>query len=85
MAKARKDPARPEITRDTLEMLLDLVEIRIGCLEVCDRDDARELRTLTRARDEIALLLGRELPPLVPALIAASRRFRRPVAGAGAR
>lgn len=47
------------LSRAAAEMLFDLVEIKMGCLEVWDRDDAKELKTLARARDELAALLGR--------------------------
>lgn len=62
---AKKQIAPTEITRGTLEVLLDLVEIKLGCVEIYDRDDARELKTLERARAELSHLLGREQPPPV--------------------
>jgi len=64
VANARMvDPAGERLSRSSAEMLLDLVEIKLGCLEVWDRDDARELKTLARARDELAALLGRPSLP----------------------
>ena len=60
VANARTtDPTGERLSRSSAEMLLDLVEIKLGCLEVWDRDDARELKTLARAREELAALLGR--------------------------
>jgi hypothetical protein len=47
------------MSRNTLEMLLDLVEIKLGCIEIYDREDNRELRALERARGEIMSVLGR--------------------------
>jgi hypothetical protein len=47
------------LSRAAAEMLFDLVDNKMGCLEVWDRDDERELKTLARARSELAALLGR--------------------------
>ena len=38
----------------SVETLLDLVEIKLSCLEVQDREDARELAILETARRELA-------------------------------
>jgi len=52
--------AAPVVSRNTLELLIDLVEIKLGCVEVYDREDQRELRALERAKAELnALLAGR--------------------------
>jgi len=48
------------ITRRTLETLIDLVEIKLSCLEVYDRDDARELANLENCLNELNLLAGRQ-------------------------
>lgn len=42
------------LTRQSLEMALDLVEIKLAALEVQDKDDARELTRLRRCRQELA-------------------------------
>ena len=34
------------MTQRSLETLIDLVEIKLSCLEVYDKDDARELANL---------------------------------------
>ena len=48
-----------ETSRQTL---LDLVEIKLSCIEVWNRDDRRELESLERAREELrALGSGRRL------------------------
>jgi len=47
------------LSRGTLELLLDLLEIKLSCLEVYDREDARERRNLEHARTEVSALLGR--------------------------
>ena len=41
------------LSRKALETLVDLVEIKLSCLEVYDREDNRELVTLQQARDEL--------------------------------
>jgi len=55
-------PCNPDptsgLSRDALETLLDLVEIRLGSVEVYDREDARELRQLKRTRDQLNAMLG---------------------------
>jgi|COG998Drversion2_1049125.scaffolds.fasta_scaffold235675_2 hypothetical protein len=48
------------ITLRTLETLIDLVEIKLSCLEVYDRDDARELANLENCLNELKLLAGRK-------------------------
>jgi hypothetical protein len=37
----------------TLETLIDLVEIKLSCMEVIDREDARELANLERCLGEL--------------------------------
>lgn len=39
MARHRKLDANTALTREALETLLDLVEIRLGCVEVYDREE----------------------------------------------
>lgn len=41
------------ISQQSLETLIDLVEIKLSCMEVWDKDDRRELKNLERARDEL--------------------------------
>ena len=47
------------ISTQSLDALIDLVEIRLSCMEVWDRDDARELNRLQQARGELMTLAGR--------------------------
>ena len=44
------------LSNQSIESLLDLLDIKISQMDVFDRDDARELRQLERARDELAAL-----------------------------
>jgi hypothetical protein len=41
------------LSRQCIENLLDLVEIKIGSLQVLDREDAREMRSLETCRSEL--------------------------------
>jgi hypothetical protein len=47
------------LTRRSIATLLDLVEIKLSCIEVVDREDHRELKTLKACRDELLQLLER--------------------------
>jgi hypothetical protein len=58
MARHRKLDSNTALTREALETLLDLVEIRLGCVEVYDREDARELKQLEKTRDQLNGMLG---------------------------
>ncbi|SMF48372.1 hypothetical protein SAMN06265365_11659 [Tistlia consotensis] len=44
------------LSKRSLETLLDLVEIKLSCMEVWDRDDRRELQSLEAARTELRSL-----------------------------
>ena len=48
------------MTQRSLETLIDLVEIKLSCLEVYDKDDARELAKLEVCLKELNTLAGRE-------------------------
>ena len=41
------------ISQRTLDTLVDLVEIKLSCLEIYDREYSRELQNLERCRDEL--------------------------------
>ena len=45
------------LSKRTIETLNDLVEIKLSCIQVFDRDDAKEMAALERARRELAALL----------------------------
>ena len=51
------------LSKRTLETLIDLVEIKLSCMEIFDREDAREQAALELARRELQSLL----PPKVKA------------------
>lgn len=66
MARHRRLNPAEGLTRESLETLLDLVEIRLGHVEIYDREDARELRQLQRTRDQLSCMLGLPEPPDLP-------------------
>lgn len=43
------------LSRQSLEILLDLIEIKVSALQIQDRDDARELNKLRKCRQELLL------------------------------
>lgn len=44
------------------ETLLDLVEVKLSCIEVFDRDDRREVALLKICRDELLAMTGQAGP-----------------------
>ena len=46
------------ISKRTLETLIDLVEIKLSCMEVYDRDDSRELAHLERCLGELRNIIS---------------------------
>lgn len=57
------------LSKRSIETLLDLVEIKLSCIEVFDREDQRELQSLEAARRELTALV----PPRGNAKIAAAQ------------
>jgi hypothetical protein len=50
------------LTKRSVETLIDLVEIKLSCLQVFDRDDAKELDALEQARQELRDILPERMP-----------------------
>ena len=46
------------LSKQSIENLLDLVEIKISTLQVLDREDAREMKCLEGYRDELSGMRG---------------------------
>ncbi len=44
------------LSKRSIVTLLDLVEIKLGCLETYDREDERELSVLEACREELTAL-----------------------------
>jgi hypothetical protein len=70
------------ITQRSLETLIDLVEIKLSCFEVYDRDDARELATLESCLEELNRLAGRQEQDDTPVVKFPTRSRGRPRAAA---
>ncbi len=45
------------LSKRSVETLIDLVEIKLSCIQVFDRDDAKELAALEQARRELSDIL----------------------------
>jgi hypothetical protein len=65
------------LSKQSVEALMDLVEIKISYMDVLDRDDAKELRILHRCRDELRALSGAATADVMQ-FAARGRRFARP-------
>jgi hypothetical protein len=65
------------LSKRTIEMLLDLVEIKISYMDVADREDARDLQALERCRAELRALDRSEAAEVV-AFTGQPRRPGRP-------
>lgn len=49
-----------------VEMLVDLVEVRLDAMAALDRDDRRDVRLLKRCRDELTRILRSVPQPDMP-------------------
>ena len=47
-----------DLSKRTVETLVDLVEIKLSCMEVYDRGDAQEIANLERCLGELRAMLG---------------------------
>jgi hypothetical protein len=54
------------LTKRSVETLIDLVEIKLSCIQVFDRDDAKELAALEQARRELVALVPGRAGTVVP-------------------
>ncbi|MBS28601.1 MAG: hypothetical protein CL566_06705 [Alphaproteobacteria bacterium] len=63
------------LTKRSFETLIDLVEIKLSCIQVFDHDDVRELVALDQARHRlVALVPDREKITVVPFTDAEAQR-----------
>lgn len=62
------------LTRKSLELLIDLVEIKLGSMEVFDRDDQKIVRDLEACRKELTAMSRPRPAPVAaaPALAVAA-------------
>jgi len=44
------------LSRRSIEVLLDLVEIKLSYMDISDREDVRDMKLLERCRDELRSL-----------------------------
>lgn len=69
--------ANAPLSKQSLEALVDLVEIKLSKIEICDREDAREVATLERCLAELTAISKGERGAVAEAA-PAKRRGRRP-------
>ena len=60
------------LTRKSLELLIDLVEIKLGSMEVFDRDDQKIMRDLEACRKELSAMSRPRATMAEPLLAAAA-------------
>jgi hypothetical protein len=48
-----------KISRESVEIILDLIEIKMNTLQVQDKDDTRELTKLRKCKQELMAFLGK--------------------------
>jgi hypothetical protein len=63
------------LSRRSAQTLMDLVENKLSCLMVYDREDARELAILEQARRELAASAGMD-PRKLPSFASTARERR---------
>ena len=66
------------LSKQTIAMLLDLVEIKISYMDVADREDARDLQLLERCRAELKALVCGDSAALMRFPSTPARRPGRP-------
>jgi hypothetical protein len=51
------------LSKRSIELLIDLVEIKLSCIEIYDRMDRREIERLKRCREELASVAASYVGP----------------------
>ena len=72
------------LSRRSIHTLLDLIENKMSCMQVFDREDARELAILEHARRELVALAGGERQAKTASVVPFAQTLRRvgtPAAG----
>ena len=65
------------LSRKSIETLLDLVEIKLSCFQVHDQEDTRELTVLERCRNELMAIINPKGSGEVLAFLPAGRDARK--------
>ncbi len=65
------------LSRKSIETLLDLVEIKLSCFQVHDQEDTRELTVLERCRTELMSIIDPKGSGEVLAFLPAGRNARK--------
>lgn len=56
-----------QLSKQSVETLIDLVEIKLGMMEVMDREDRRAVKSLESCLDELAAIAGhKRMRPSLP-------------------
>ena len=63
------------LSKNVVETLIDLVEIKLSCMEIYDREDSREIAGLEKCKNEL-LALGQEGKAAAAAVVAFAGRPR---------
>ena len=71
------------MSRNSIETLLDLVEIKLSCFQVHDQEDTRELTVLERCRTELMSIIDPEGSGEVLAFLPGGRGARKSKTKAG--
>ena len=50
------------ISHESLEIILDLIELKVSALQIHDKDDAREVNKLKKCKQELLLLINQLNP-----------------------
>jgi len=66
------------LSKRTVEMLLDLVEIKLSYMDISDREDAKDLQVLERCKEELSALERSSVDNVASFARAALRRPARP-------
>ena len=66
------------LSRQSLDILLDLIEIKVNSLQIQDRDDARELNKLRKCRQELLIELNQTVDKRGDKLISSSEFSEKP-------
>lgn len=72
------------LSKRTIDTLTDLIEIKLSCMQVYDREDARELAALEQCRRELHNLSNDPGASVVAFADAAPKRGRRAAAAKAA-